>query len=212
MQRKPPAMLNIGLELDPRALADFSCACPVQLIHGCCHAFLKSYPFEGRELVFSDPPCLGSTRKAPERYRYRHDYEEQDHVELIGILKSLACPVQLSGYRPALHDELLSNWRRLELQVMNQAGVVTEVAWYDFAIDRLHWSRHAGSTPNQRQDIKRKAERWARRCQRCMIAGPAISTVPGVITQSVSPICSAIFSSSWMRTRIAGQDGCCNCW
>ncbi len=48
---------------------------------------------------------------------------------------------------------------------MNQAGVVTEVVWYNFAIDRLHWSRHAGDTPNQRQDVKRKAERWARRYQ-----------------------------------------------
>jgi len=58
MQRKPPAMLNIGLELDPRALADFSCAYPVQLMHGCCHAFLKSYPFEGSELAYVDPPPL----------------------------------------------------------------------------------------------------------------------------------------------------------
>lgn len=34
----------------------------------------------------------------PKRYRYRYDYEQQDHVELIGILKSLPCAVMLSGY------------------------------------------------------------------------------------------------------------------
>ena len=144
MQRKPPALLNVGIELDARALADFSRDCPVQLIHDCCHAFLKSYPFEGRELAFVDPPCLRSTRKAPERYRHRHDYTEQNHVELIGILKSLPCQIMLSGYRSALHDEWLSDWRRLELQVMNQAGVVTEVVWYNFPIDRLHRLRCGG--------------------------------------------------------------------
>ncbi|MCY4228398.1 MAG: hypothetical protein OXF20_12075 [Gammaproteobacteria bacterium] len=128
MKRKPLALLSIGIELDVEALEGFSCDYPVELVHGCCHAFLKRYPFEGRELVFADPPYLRSTRKAPERYRYRHDYAEQDHVELLGILKSLPCQVMLSGYRSALYDELLSEWQRIELQVMNQAGVVTEVA------------------------------------------------------------------------------------
>ena len=163
MKRKPPALLNIGIERDMEAIEDFACDYPVELIHGCGHAFLKRYPFEGRELVFADPPYLRSTRKAPERYRYHYDYTEQDHVELREILKSLPCPVMLSGYRSALYDELRSEWSRIELQVMNQAGVVTEVVWYNFEIDRLHWSRHAGDNPNHRQDVKRKAERWARR-------------------------------------------------
>ena len=165
MKRKPPALLNIGIELDAKAIEDFSRDCPVQLIHGCCHAFLKEYPFKGGELALVDPPCLKSTRKAPERYRYRYDHEEQDHLELLEIVQSLPCSVMLCGYRSALHDKWLSDWRRLEVQVMNQAGVVTEVVWYNFEIDRLHWSRHAGDTPNQRQDVKRKAERWARRYQ-----------------------------------------------
>jgi len=74
----------------------------------------------------------------PKRYRYRYDYEQQDHVELIGTLKSLPCAVMLSGYPSILYEELLSDWQRLELQVMNQAGVITEVVWYNFPIDRLH--------------------------------------------------------------------------
>ncbi|MYB34268.1 MAG: DNA methylase [Gammaproteobacteria bacterium] len=166
MKRKPPAMLNIGIDREERAVQEFRCDYPVELVHGCCHGFLEEYPFEGRELVYSDPPYLKSTRKAPERYRYRYDYEERDHVELLGILKSLPCQVMLSGYASALYDEMLAGWRRLELQVMNQAGVVTEVVWYNFEIDRLHWSRHAGNTPNQRQDVRRKAERWGRRYRR----------------------------------------------
>ena len=32
------------------------------------------YPFDGTELVYSDPPHLHSTRKSARRYR--HDYDE----------------------------------------------------------------------------------------------------------------------------------------
>ncbi len=88
------------MELDAEAIGDCSCDDPVELIHGCGHAFLKSDPFEGRELVFA--AYLRSARKAPERDRYRYDYEEQDHVERLGILQSLPCPVMRSGYRSAL--------------------------------------------------------------------------------------------------------------
>ncbi len=165
LKRKPPALHNIGIDLDAAAIADFSCDYPVELIHGCCHEYLSGHEFDKDVLVYSDPPYLKSTRKAPERYRYRYDYEEADHVELLELLKSLPCQVMVSGYRSALYDELLSDWRRLEVQVMNQAGVVTEVVWYNFEIDRLHWSRHAGDNPNHRQNVKRKAQNWARRYQ-----------------------------------------------
>ena len=163
MKRKPPALLNIGIDLDAQAIEDFSCDYPVELIHGCCHEFLKTYRFDGAELVYADPPYLKSTRKAPERYRYRYDYEEQDHVELLEILIALPCQVMVSGYRSELYDQMLTDWHRLEVQVMNQAGVVTEVVWYNFQVDRLHWSRWAGENFTDRQRIKRKAVRWARR-------------------------------------------------
>ncbi len=163
MKRKPAALHSIGIDLDAQAIADFSCDYPVELIHGCCHEYLRGHSLDCDALVYVDPPYLKSTRKAPERYRYRYDYEEQDHVELLERLISLPCQVMVSGYRSSLYDELLADWRRLEVQVMNQAGVVTEVIWYNFEIDKLHWSRWAGKNFTDRQRIKRKAERWARR-------------------------------------------------
>jgi site-specific DNA-adenine methylase len=161
MQRKPPALRNIGIDLNRRALERFQCDYPVEWIHGCAHEFLRRYEYQGRELVYSDPPYLKPTRSSGRRYRF--DYEEQDHVELLTLLKSLPCHVILSGYPSALYDELLSGWRSLELQVMNQAGVRTEKLWFNFTIDRVHWSRYAGKNRTDRQRIKRKAENWARR-------------------------------------------------
>jgi len=123
MQRKPPALRNIGIDLDARALKRLRCDYPVEKVHGCAHRFLAEYPFMGRELLYCDPPYLLHTRTSGRRYRY--DYEGQDHVELLALLKAVPCPVILSGYPTALYDEQLADWRTLEVQVMNQAGVRT---------------------------------------------------------------------------------------
>jgi site-specific DNA-adenine methylase len=163
MKRKPPALTNIGIDLNPRALARFQCDYPVQTIHGCAHRFLAQYPFQGRELVYCDPPYLHHTRSSKRRYRF--DYEEADHIELLARLKGLPCHVMLSGYPSALYDEHVGHWQQLELQVMNQAGVRTEKLWFNFTADRLHWTRFAGKNFTDRQRIKRKAESWARRYQ-----------------------------------------------
>ena len=52
MKRKPPALRNIGIDLNRRAIDSFSCDYPVELHHGCCHAFLSDFDFDGRELVW----------------------------------------------------------------------------------------------------------------------------------------------------------------
>ena len=135
----------------------------MEKVHGCAHRFLGAYPFTGRELLYCDPPYLLHTRTSGRRYRY--DYEEQDHVELLALLNAVPCPVILSGYPAALYDEQLADWRTLEVQVMNQAGVRTEKLWLNFTPDRLHWARYAGKNFTDRQRIKRKAESWASRYQ-----------------------------------------------
>ncbi len=161
MRRKPPALRNIGIDIDPRPLASFECDYPVEKIHGCAHQFLSTFTFHGRELVYCDPPYLHYTRTSNRRYRF--DYEEQDHIELLRILKKLPCAVMLSGYPSALYDELLPDWRTLEIQVMNQAGVRTEKIWFNFTPDRVHWSRYTGKNFTDRQRIKRKAANWGKR-------------------------------------------------
>ena len=163
MRRKPAALHNIAIDLDLNALRAFKCEYPVEKIHGCAHEFLSTYIFDGRELVYCDPPYLHYTRTSSRRYRF--DYEEQDHIELLELLKGLPCSVMLSGYPSGLYDELLPDWGSLELQVMNHAGVRTEKIWFNFTPDRVHWSGYAGKNFTDRQRIKRKAERWGKRYQ-----------------------------------------------
>jgi DNA adenine methylase len=163
MQRKPPALRNIAIDLDQAPLARFECGYPVEKVHGCAHQFLREFDFYGRELLYCDPPYLHSARSSGRRYRF--EYEEQDHVELLELIKSLPCSVILSGYPSALYDDLLGQWRTLELQVMNQAGVRTEKLWFNFTPDRVHWPAYAGRNFTHRQSIKRKANSWGRRYQ-----------------------------------------------
>ncbi len=49
MKRKPPALRNIGIDLDPQAIASFKCGYPVELINGCAHGFLADYDYQGSE-------------------------------------------------------------------------------------------------------------------------------------------------------------------
>ncbi len=163
MRRKPPALRNIAIDLDPKPLATFDGGYPLEKVHGCAHRFLSTYDYHGRELVYCDPPYLHHTRTSGRRYRF--DYEERDHVALLDLLKGLPCSVMLSGYPSRLYDELLPDWRTLELQVMNQGGVRTEKLWFNFTPDRVHWSRYAGKNFTDRQRIKRKAENWGKRYQ-----------------------------------------------
>ena len=163
MQRKPAALHNIAIDLDLDVLKAFKCGYPVEKIHVCAHEFLSRYSFKGRELVYCDPPYLQYTRSSSRRYRY--EYEERDHIDLLTLLKRLPCQVMLSGYPSCLYDDLLTGWNSLELQVMNHAGVRTEKIWFNFTPDRVHWAGYAGKNFTDRQRIKRKAESWGKRYQ-----------------------------------------------
>ena len=163
MKRKPPALRNIGIDLDPQAIAGFQCSYPVELINGCAHGFLADYDYQGSELIYSDPPYLMGSRSSGRRYRF--DYDEQDHVELLELLKRLPCRVIVSGYPSALYDELLVGWRSVQLQVMNQGGVRTEKLWFNFTVDRVYWASYAGKNFTDRQRVKRKAANWGKRYQ-----------------------------------------------
>jgi len=160
MKRKPPALTNIGIDIDPQPLSQFDCAYSVQLVNSCAHHFLSNYTYCGTELIYSDPPYLLQTRTSKRKYRF--DYQEEDHVELLELLKTLPCHIILSGYRSTLYDEQLSEWNAMELQVMNQGGVRTEKLWFNFDIDRVHWASFAGKNFTDRQRIKRKAQRWGK--------------------------------------------------
>ena len=103
MRLKPPAARSIGIDLDQAALDSFSCSYPVELVCADAHDFIAKidYAGSGRVLLYADPPYLHSTRG---KSRYRYEYTDADHVELIRKLQSVPAHVIISRYPSALYD------------------------------------------------------------------------------------------------------------
>lgn len=165
MLRKPPAMCNIGIDVDGQTLEDFAHEhnrLYIDLVRADAVDYLNSYDFyrAGRVLIYADPPYLPETRTGNARYRY--EYSVADHERLLSCLVSLPKNVSviLSGYPSQLYDERLTGWRSKEFQAMTRGGVRTEKIWMNYPEGRAYSHTFAGKDYNDRHRIKRKAERW----------------------------------------------------
>lgn len=165
MLRKPPAMCNIGIDVDELTLVDFAHEhnrLYIDLVRADAVDYLNHYDFyrAGRVLIYADPPYLPETRTGNARYRY--EYSVADHERLLSCLVSLPKNVSviLSGYPSQLYDERLTGWRSKEFQAMTRGGVRTEKIWMNYPEGRAYTHTFAGKDYNDRHRIKRKVERW----------------------------------------------------
>lgn len=165
MSRKPGANRSIGIDMDQAVIDLYRKDNPNTELHqGDALAYLNQFDFScaGRVLIYADPPYLLSTRTS--RHRYKHEYTDDDHRELLAVLRGLSvagAAVMLSGYPSALYDTILEGWRSVEFQVMTRGGPRTEKLWMSFEAGAAHWATYAGDGFAERQRIKRKAARWA---------------------------------------------------
>lgn len=117
------------------------------------------------DLIYLDPPYLHETRARTKLYR--HELSDSDHARLLDLARHLGCMVQISGYRSALYDAALSDWRRLDFQAMTRRGLRTESLWMNYPAPAvLHDIRFAGANYRERERIKRLRTRWAARFAR----------------------------------------------
>ncbi|WP_315708975.1 DNA adenine methylase [Brenneria uluponensis] len=165
MLHKPPAMCNIGIDVDGQTLEDFAHEhnrLYIDLVRADAVDYLNHYDFyrAGRVLIYADPPYLPETRTGNARYRY--EYSVADHERLLSCLVSLPDNVSviLSGYSSQLYDERLTGWRSKEFQAMTRGGVRTEKIWMNYPEGRAYSHAFAGKDYNDRHRIKRKVERW----------------------------------------------------
>lgn len=84
-------------------------------------------------LIYVDPPYLLSTRR--QRYYNIEMTDEQEHEELIKILKKHSGPVMLSGYDSDLYNDLLSDWHKKEINTMAEQGKKrVEIIWTNYEL------------------------------------------------------------------------------
>lgn len=161
MQRKPMSKRSIGIDIDNETLKSFWCSYPIDTLKTDSLKWLDNYKHEDRTVIYCDPPYLESTRTS--RARYRYEMTAEDHERLLEILMMKTCHVMISGYRSDLYDQMLSDWWSIDFQSMTRGGVRTETVWCNFEPGKIHYHTYAGKDFTDRQRIKRKAERWAKK-------------------------------------------------
>lgn len=164
-----PAPLVINVDDCSRTFSSFSSMMAsndvgsdaISLIHGNAHNFLEQFDFKGDELVYCDPPYMFDTRKS-KRQLYEHEYTDDDHINLLNIIKELPCFVMISGYKSSLYKTMLQHWYYFEFTAQTRQGPAVESLWCNFDPDKYakHDTQFTGDNFRERERIKRKCERW----------------------------------------------------
>src|SRR3989304_8465682 len=167
MRMKRPAVASIGIDSDARAAREFPAHEVPSLEVYCNDAldWLSVNPIDEDTLVYLDPPYLMLTRSY-KRPLYRHEFNTEDeHAELLALIKRLSCMVMISGYYSDLYAEALQGWRTISYQAMTRGGTLaTEWLWMNYhEPSELHDYRHLGRNYRERERIKRKTNRWKAR-------------------------------------------------
>lgn len=85
-------------------------------------------------LIYADPPYVRETNHGRRKKLYRHEMDDADHHALLDALEAHPGPVMLSGYRNAIYDDRLLNWRRVETETQAEKGNTrTECLWLNEA-------------------------------------------------------------------------------
>jgi DNA adenine methylase len=164
MRNKRPARVSVGIDIDADVIRTASAwDVPGLVLHnGDALAFLDGYAFDGRELVYLDPPYMAATKR--NRRYYRYEYSDEDHGKLLDTVLQLHCRVMISGYPSPLYEQALRGWEVKELVNVSHAGLRRERIWanFDFSPD-LHDYAPIGGSFRERERIRRKTRRWAHR-------------------------------------------------
>lgn len=165
-ERKAPAASSILMDLDREVVGYWKWRCQqlgaaVTVMHGDATRWMASYPWQGDEFVYLDPPYHPDTRTKKEIYACELD--DGGHRELLAVLEKLPVKWALSGYRCALYDDASSRngWRRVDFQCMTRRGPKTESLWMNYeAPATLADFAYVGSDFRERERIRRKVDRW----------------------------------------------------
>lgn len=163
MKAKRRAEVEFGIDLDERALKMSNLQnMGIQLIHDDGIAFLESFPFEGHEVVYCDPPYYPKARKRDRVYRC--DLGAEGHIRFLDLVTQLNAQVIISGYDNDIYRQYLSDWHLYTYQAKAHDGLREECLWYNFpSPGQLHDYRYLGSNFRERQTIRRRLERMKRR-------------------------------------------------
>lgn len=79
-------------------------------------------------LHYVDPPYVHDTRYSGAKSGriYRHEMDDQEHIDLLNTLLELEGMVMLSGYPSDLYDNTLNGWKRVDTKARISSGRGTD--------------------------------------------------------------------------------------
>jgi DNA adenine methylase len=166
MRVKRPAEISYGVEIDSDVLEEWrDVNLPgLRLRRSDAITFLDVFPWSGNECVYCDPPYLKETR-SDQNDIYRYEMTDEQHEELLMVIKRIPAPVIISGYWSEMYADALKGWRTLSFSAIKRNGErSTEWLWCNFPEPlELHDYNFLGEDFRDRQRIRRKRERWEKK-------------------------------------------------
>lgn len=192
MRWKRPASLNIGIDIDPNIIYEWSSVsndalhleCKDFLLYLTKYRYLKEL-YNKSTFLYLDPPYLPETRSSGHKYPF--ELAEWQHEKLLSEALKLPCMVALSCYDSDLYRDYLSTWRKINFRAQTRGGIRIETLYMNYPKpdpSQLHDPRFLG-------DNYRDRERGTRR----------ISTIKSKITR-LTPDEKARLSE-WLHAQVS---------
>lgn len=167
MRMKRAAMSTIGIDNDPAVIALWEKrALPPggRLFCGDATQIIRELPLQPDDLVYSDPPYPTSCRRGGRPYRC--EMTDEQHLELLHVLRSLTCRVMISSYENPLYRRELSDWHIRSFESQTHKGKAQELVWMNFLPgSELHDYRYVGEDYRERERFRRRRENLVRRLE-----------------------------------------------
>ena len=85
--------------------------------------------------IYVDPPYLLNTRK---RNLYLYEMSDEDHVQLLTVMKKHKGKILISGYDNDLYNDMLKGWNKVYKTNQAERGLVrTETLWMNYETGQL---------------------------------------------------------------------------
>jgi DNA adenine methylase len=168
--KRPAPEGQVGIDRDKHALDLFRQKAAAQVLPGLRLLHTNALRWLARNvadlprdaLLYLDPPYLQSAVKTALRYRYILTPDE--HKDLLDIILSAPCMVQISGYYSRLYQSKLKGWRSIRFNVNTRGNSwATEYVWMNYRPPvELHTYDHLdfGMGFRKREQLRRKKKRW----------------------------------------------------
>lgn len=109
--------------------------------------------------IYLDPPYVMTSRSC-KRDIYKYEMTEEQHRQLLKMIKQLPFKVAISCYPDDLYDRSLTDWRRIVFRTQIRNGPAIEILYMNYPEpEKLHDYSFIGKDFRERERIRQKIKR-----------------------------------------------------